>query len=240
MTRWPISSEWPLEESRSLFLLIILRFFPYPLTPLSPNKSWEGFIGGGISSIVIGEIMAYYFKIPHLYCPFNKPNCPIPSYYMLHHYSFPSWLGRILGRTGFDLEPIYIHEFILALFAALVAPFGGFFASAIKRAYGKKDFNSIIPGHGGLMDRFDCQFIMLYFTSVYYNTFIRYLIMGLVICRENQVTLGSVLTMVAELSLEDKKLLLDEIQASIQVAQSNVFFNKHLILKPESSEVRYP
>lgn len=149
------------------------RFFPYPLTPLSPNKSWEGFIGGGIASIVIGEIMAYYFKVPHLYCPFNKPNCPVPNYYILHHYSFPSWLAGILGRTGFDLEPIYIHEFFLALFAALVAPFGGFFASAIKRAYGKKDFNSIIPGHGGLMDRFDCQFIMLYFTSMYYNTFIR-------------------------------------------------------------------
>ncbi|CBK23298.2 uncharacterized protein [Blastocystis hominis] len=149
------------------------KFIPYPLTPLSPNKSWEGFIGGGIASIVIGEIMAYYFKVPHLYCPFNKPNCPVPNYYLLHHYSFPSWLAGILGRTGFDLEPIYIHEFFLALFAALVAPFGGFFASAIKRAYGKKDFNSIIPGHGGLMDRFDCQFIMLYFTSMYYNTFIR-------------------------------------------------------------------
>lgn len=156
-------------RSRSYFY----RFYPYPLTPLSPNKSWEGFIGGGFASIVIGEIMAYYFKVPHLYCPFNKPNCPVPNYYILHHYSFPSWLAGILGQTGIDLDPIYIHEFFLALFAALVAPFGGFFASAIKRAYGKKDFNSIIPGHGGLMDRFDCQFIMLYFTSMYYNTFIR-------------------------------------------------------------------
>ena len=149
------------------------RFIPYPLTPLSPNKSWEGFIGGGVASILIGEYMAYLFKVPHLYCPFNRPNCPVPSYYTLHHYALPSWLASITGKTGIDLEPIYIHEFILALFAALVAPFGGFFASAIKRAYGKKDFNSLIPGHGGLMDRFDCQFIMLYFTSMYYKTFIR-------------------------------------------------------------------
>ena len=33
-------------------------------------------------------------------------------------------------------------------FASSVAPFGGFFASAIKRAYGIKDFDSFIPGHG--------------------------------------------------------------------------------------------
>ena len=59
------------------------------------------------------------------------------------------------------------------MFASIVAPFGGFFASAIKRAYHKKDFDSLFPGHGGLMDRMDCQLIMLTFTYVHYNTFIR-------------------------------------------------------------------
>ncbi|EOD40933.1 phosphatidate cytidylyltransferase [Emiliania huxleyi CCMP1516] len=38
-------------------------------------------------------------------------------------------------------------------FASLVAPFGGFFASGIKRAYKIKDFSAIIPGHGGVFDR---------------------------------------------------------------------------------------
>lgn len=42
-------------------------------------------------------------------------------------------------------------------------------------------------------------------------------------CRENSVTLASVLTLVAELSLEDKKALLDEVQASIQIAQYPVY-----------------
>ena len=58
------------------------------------------------------------------------------------------------------------------LFAALVAPFGGFFASAIKRAYKLKDFDSFIPGHGGMMDRMDCQMIMMAFTSFHYSHFI--------------------------------------------------------------------
>jgi predicted CDP-diglyceride synthetase/phosphatidate cytidylyltransferase len=50
---------------------------------------------------------------------------------------------------------------------------GGFFASAIKRAYNKKDFDSLFPGHGGLMDRMDCQLIMMTFTFVHYKFFIR-------------------------------------------------------------------
>jgi len=59
-----------------------------------------------------------------------------------------------------------------ALFASFVAPFGGFFASAIKRAFKIKDFDSFIPGHGGVTDRMDCQMIMSLFGYVYYTTFI--------------------------------------------------------------------
>lgn len=69
--------------------------------------------------------------------------------------------------------PIQLHALWLALFASLVAPFGGFLASAIKRAYGLKDFDSIIPGHGGVMDRMDCQFLMALCTWVHYNTFVK-------------------------------------------------------------------
>merc|ERR1712232_867602 len=72
-----------------------------------------------------------------------------------------------------DVYPMQIHALWLAIFASLVAPFGGFLASAIKRAYGIKDFDSTIPGHGGLMDRFDCQLIMALCTWVHYNTFVK-------------------------------------------------------------------
>jgi hypothetical protein len=59
-----------------------------------------------------------------------------------------------------NVYPVQIHTLSLAMFASFVAPFGGFLASAIKRAYGIKNFDSIIPGHGGVMDRFDCQLLM--------------------------------------------------------------------------------
>jgi phosphatidate cytidylyltransferase len=69
--------------------------------------------------------------------------------------------------------PIQLHAITLAVFASLVAPFGGFMASGIKRAYNIKDFDSIIPGHGGVMDRMDCQFLMALCTWVHYNAFVK-------------------------------------------------------------------
>lgn len=58
---------------------------------------------------------------------------------------------------------------ILALFASTFAPFGGYFASALKRAGNIKDFGNWIPGHGGLTDRMDCQLFMAVFTFVYFK-----------------------------------------------------------------------
>lgn len=53
--------------------------------------------------------------------------------------------------------PYQLHLLLLACFASLVAPFGGFFASGFKRAFNIKDFGQSIPGHGGMTDRMDCQ-----------------------------------------------------------------------------------
>jgi phosphatidate cytidylyltransferase len=59
------------------------------------------------------------------------------------------------------LKQVHFHTFFMGLFASLVAPLGGFFASGFKRAINIKDFGSIIPGHGGITDRMDCQMFMV-------------------------------------------------------------------------------
>lgn len=56
---------------------------------------------------------------------------------------------------------------VMAAFASFVAPFGGFLASIVKRAYGQKDFGSTLPGHGGVVDRLDCQLVMAPFVYLY-------------------------------------------------------------------------
>ena len=64
------------------------------------------------------------------------------------------------------------HILVFATFASLIAPFGGFFASGLKRTFKIKDFGESIPGHGGITDRMDCQFIMGFFAFMYYQSFI--------------------------------------------------------------------
>ena len=64
------------------------------------------------------------------------------------------------------------HVLVFATFASLIAPFGGFFASGLKRTFKVKDFGESIPGHGGITDRMDCQFIMGLFSFMYYQSFI--------------------------------------------------------------------
>jgi len=66
-----------------------------------------------------------------------------------------------------------IHTLWLSLFASLIAPFGGFFASGFKRAFKIKDFGTSIPGHGGFVDRMDCQIMMGMFTYAYYQAWIK-------------------------------------------------------------------
>jgi len=58
------------------------------------------------------------------------------------------------------------------MFAAVIAPFGGFFASGFKRALRVKDFGDSIPGHGGLTDRMDCQVVMAVFSYIYIDSIV--------------------------------------------------------------------
>lgn len=108
----------------------------------------------------------------------------------------------------------------MAIFASLVAPFGGFFASGFKRAFNIKDFGHSIPGHGGMTDRMDCQyvhcvvifsttltitsrFLMGVFVYVYYSSIIR----------ENRATVGSILqTVVSSLSVDEQLELIDDLR----------------------------
>lgn len=71
------------------------------------------------------------------------------------------------------IAPVQLHALVMACFASLIAPFGGFFASGVKRAFNIKDFGDSIPGHGGMTDRMDCQFLMGVFSSIYYQSFIK-------------------------------------------------------------------
>jgi phosphatidate cytidylyltransferase len=71
-----------------------------------------------------------------------------------------------------DVNNLGRHAILLAMYISLISPFGGFLASAVKRAYGAKDFGSFIPGHGGVIDRLDCQIITAPFVYLYLKNFL--------------------------------------------------------------------
>lgn len=94
---------------------------------------------------------------------FKDIHCEINPVFHWHYLPLPPALSAaassLLGHRVDSLPwtAFQLHSLVMAAFASLVAPFGGFFASGFKRAFNIKDFGDSIPGHGGLTDRFDCQ-----------------------------------------------------------------------------------
>jgi len=118
-------------------------------------------------------------------------------------------LSTLLGRTitTISYAPYHLHLLFMSCFASLVAPFGGFFASGFKRAFNIKDFGHSIPGHGGMTDRMDCQFLMGVFTYVYYSSLIR----------EHHVTVGGILqTIVSGLTVEEQLELIADLRRYLE------------------------
>jgi phosphatidate cytidylyltransferase len=63
--------------------------------------------------------------------------------------------GAAVGAYGLDERAHVLPLFALGLAAAAVSQAGDIFESSVKRRFGAKDSSSLIPGHGGFMDRLD-------------------------------------------------------------------------------------
>jgi phosphatidate cytidylyltransferase len=74
-------------------------------------------------------------------------------------------VGRItpMGQAPGDLG----SAFVLGVVAALAAPLGDLCESMIKRDLGIKDMGTVLPGHGGFLDRFDSLLFVL--PATYYT-----------------------------------------------------------------------
>lgn len=99
----------------------------------SPKKSWEGFLGGMLSALIVSYIIGHWFT-----------------------------------------ELSYINWASIALIIVIFGTIGDLTESMLKRSLNIKDSGKLLPGHGGLLDRFDgllfaapMVFVYLYLVSFY-------------------------------------------------------------------------
>lgn len=113
-------------------LFIGLRFGKHRLAPeISPKKSVEGSIAGLVSSVLFAMLVPW-----------------------LTVRLAPNWPGVQAQLAASPLPPIWAFG-LLGLVAGALSQIGDLVASLVKRHCGIKDFGTIFPGHGGMLDRMD-------------------------------------------------------------------------------------
>lgn len=100
------------------------------------------------------DIMAYFsgvFLGKHKLCPKISPKKTIEG-------SAGGILGSVILCGVFSrifIPELLVHCLIMGVLGGVISQFGDLTASIFKRKMGIKDYGNLIPGHGGILDRFD-------------------------------------------------------------------------------------
>ena len=125
------------------------KVMPMKLAPqLSPNKTVIGAIGGLVGGI-LGGILAYYTI--YIFGGINGESIILGSNFNVY-----------LTFSSDKIHPL-ISFILVGLATSVMAQIGDLFESAMKRECNIKDMGNLLPGHGGILDRFDS---MLYCSCV--------------------------------------------------------------------------
>jgi len=149
-----------------VFVLIPMALF-YPLIRITPDPL------GGLMALLafliayLGDTFAYFIGVlfgKHKLAPEVSPK--------------KTWEGAIAGLfgsiggaallfyaggalTGLELPPLW-HFIPLGLVGGIAGQLGDLSASMVKRFCGVKDFGTLFPGHGGMLDRLDSVLFVAY------------------------------------------------------------------------------
>jgi phosphatidate cytidylyltransferase len=118
-----------------------------------------------------GDIVALYagkYFGKHKLVPLISPGKTVEGLIGL---VFGSTLACLIFSYYFFPEIPLTHIAILAFTGSIIGQLGDICESAIKRNYGLKDASSLLPGHGGILDRLDCLIFIAPFVY-YYRIFV--------------------------------------------------------------------
>ena len=120
----------------SFAFLVGRKFGKHKMTPvISPKKSFEGAIFGTLITAAVNVLLLFCYSLG---------------------------TGK-LGYHAFFGESAmkYIYIVPISCVLSVVSMFGDLAASVLKRNVGIKDYSNLLPGHGGIMDRFDSTMFVL-------------------------------------------------------------------------------
>lgn len=122
------------------------------------------------------DTCAYFFGISfgkNKLCPSISPNKTVEGGIGgLVGSVLVSILFGIILSNSLKLNIGWYHFAIIGLLGGVFSQLGDLCASSIKRFCGVKDFGKLLPGHGGLLDRFDSLLFTLPVVYIYYLIFL--------------------------------------------------------------------
>jgi phosphatidate cytidylyltransferase len=132
---------------------------------LHPHRRGVAFLFGAVLAPVAYDVTSFFFGSQFGRRPLAPGISPNKT-----------WEGLIAGMASAVFISVLIvgnvhpwsfkRGLALGLVVAVAAPLGDLCESMVKRDIGVKDMGSLLPGHGGLLDRFDAMLFVL--PSVYY------------------------------------------------------------------------
>jgi len=123
---------------------------------ISPGKTWEGAIASAVCAVLVGLLLFHYLE-------------PIAGTMRRMHLLTAN---RSVLWTTLQKTPAAWMVFIFALSINIAAQLGDLVESALKRGAGVKDSGTLLPGHGGMLDRIDALLfalpvgMILYFAGI--------------------------------------------------------------------------
>ena len=129
-------------------------FFSFHVTLVDQAGPYSNLVWLIVITAFGTDIMAYfsgYIFGKHKLCPKISPKKTIEG-------SVGGILGSVIfsGIFGYFVMPdILIHCLVIGVLGGIVSQFGDLTASIFKRKMGIKDYGNLIPGHGGILGRFD-------------------------------------------------------------------------------------